>query len=120
MSTNQVEAPDIRFSSSQFCEPTPPPREFRCMKSSMFYRTPIRTRSHVFVPGEYQPKQLESNLEASGPLDTRDFHNQFPNKRLVRVDSPYIIFDSEEARWMTKVSNSCYLLFFSYTVINAN
>ncbi|CAH8564959.1 unnamed protein product [Schistosoma bovis] len=73
-----------------------------CMKSSMFYRTPIRTRSHVFVPGEYQPKQLESNLEASGPLDTRDFHNQFPNKRLVRVDSPYIIFDSEEARWMTK------------------
>lgn len=91
-----------------------------CMKSSMFYRTPIRTRSHVFVPGEYQPKQLESNLEASGPLDTRDFHNQFPNKRLVRVDSPYIIFDSEEARWMTKVSNSCYLLFFSYTVINAN
>ncbi|CAH8512165.1 unnamed protein product [Schistosoma turkestanicum] len=73
-----------------------------CMKSSMFYRTPIRTRSHVFLPGEYQPKQLESNLEASGPLDTRDFHYQFPNKRLVRVDSPYIRFDSEEARWMTK------------------
>ncbi|TNN08012.1 Indian hedgehog protein [Schistosoma japonicum] len=73
-----------------------------CMKSSMFYRTPIRSRSHVFAPGEYQPKQLESNVEASGPLDTRDFHYQIPTKRLVRVDSPYIIFDSEEARWMTK------------------
>ncbi|CAH8855638.1 unnamed protein product [Trichobilharzia szidati] len=73
-----------------------------CMKSSMFYRTPIRTRSHVFAPGEYQPKQAENNPEASGPLDTRDFHYQLPSKRLVRVDSPYILFDSEEARWMTK------------------
>ncbi|CAH8545452.1 unnamed protein product [Heterobilharzia americana] len=73
-----------------------------CMKSSMFYRTPTRTRSHVFTPGEYQPKQIESNLEASGPLDTRDFHYQLPTKRLVRVDSPHILFDSEEARWMTK------------------
>ncbi|TPP60527.1 Hedgehog protein [Fasciola gigantica] len=75
-----------------------------CLKSSIYYRTKVRTRSHVFAPGEYQPRQWEHTAEASGPLDVRDFQHTVPTKRLVRVTSPHILFDSEEARWMTKVS----------------
>ncbi|CAL8071477.1 unnamed protein product [Calicophoron daubneyi] len=68
----------------------------------MYYRTKVRSRSHVFIPGEYQPRQWENTVDASGPLDQRDFQFTLPTKRLVRVDSPHIEFDSEEARWMTK------------------
>ncbi|VDP66338.1 unnamed protein product [Echinostoma caproni] len=73
-----------------------------CLKSSIYYRSKVRTRSHVFAPGEYQPRQWEHTAEASGPLDVRDFQHTVPSKRLVRVTSPHIVFDSEEARWMTK------------------
>ncbi|CAH8533943.1 unnamed protein product [Dicrocoelium dendriticum] len=73
-----------------------------CFKSAMYYRAKTRSNSHIFLPGEYQPPQLEHTMEASGPLDARDFQHSVPSKWLVRVDSPYISFDSEEARWMTE------------------
>ncbi|KAF7261416.1 hypothetical protein EG68_01158 [Paragonimus skrjabini miyazakii] len=72
-----------------------------CLKSSLYYRNKFRSRSHVFVPGEYQPHYWENTVEASGPLESHHFHESVPNMWLVRVESPNIIFDSEEARWMT-------------------
>ncbi|KAG5452273.1 Desert hedgehog protein B [Clonorchis sinensis] len=73
-----------------------------CFKSSLYYRHKVRSRSHVFAPGEYQPVQMEHTTDGSGPLDARDFHHSIPNRRLVRVESPHIVFDSEEARWMSE------------------
>lgn len=82
-----------------------------CIRSSIYYRSAIRTRSHIFAPNEYQPTYPEHSNEASGPLDVRDFQYDIPSRKLVRVESKYIIFDSEEARWMSKVSYLLLLLF---------
>lgn len=62
-------------------------------------------KPHVLVQGEYQPGDLENSRVASGPVDSSDYVNNVPHNGLVRfnVDNVKIIFDKEQARWMTKV-----------------
>lgn len=76
-----------------------------CIRTSTYYRSQYRSQTHVFVPEEYRPMRPERSLEASGPLETQDFLTSIPTTRLVRVEGPNLQFASEEARWMTKVSN---------------
>ncbi|KAM3172696.1 hypothetical protein ACTXT7_014008 [Hymenolepis weldensis] len=77
-----------------------------CIKTSTYYRSQYRSQTHVFVPEEYRPMRPERSLEASGPLETQDFLASIPTTRLVRMDAPNVQFASEEARWMTKSTDS--------------